>query len=104
GRRTRRERARERDPALLASRQLLRPAIGIAALEADEGERLLDATPRSPFRARQAEPDVLGDRQVWKERSLLCDVADRPLLGCDVNATRLRHDAIVDGDRSSVGR
>ena len=39
-----------------------------------------------------------------EQRTLLGDVADVALVGCDVHASRGGHDASVDLDRSVVGR
>jgi len=74
----RRERARERDALLLAAGELVRVAVAEAA-EVDEREH--DRHARAPLAARQAEADVLGDRQVREERVILEDHAHAAALG-----------------------
>ena len=71
----------QRDPLLLAARELGRQARAVAG-QLDEGEHLVDARPDRVFlRALhgQSEPDVVGDRQVREERRRLEHEADVPL-------------------------
>src|SRR2546427_753424 len=94
------ERAGERDPLLLAARELVR----VAALETTEarqrdhlGDALVDPDGR-PSGHPQAEGDVLGDRHGREERVRLEDDAD--------GAPARRHvvdDAIVEADLARVG-
>ena len=59
----------------------MRLALGVARSRPDELERLVDPARRARrSRARQAEADVLGDRQVREERAFLRDVADGALV------------------------
>ena len=92
------------DPPLLSAGELLRAPGGVARSEPDELEHLADPRRAPPLGAGQAEGDVLGDGQMREERTFLGDVADRPLVGCDVHPAGVGDDAPVDRDRASVGR
>jgi hypothetical protein len=75
--RRRRQRACQRDALLLAARQLRRE-LGAAARQADELQQLLDARRRrrpGDLAVDQAVGDVVGDREVGKERVRLEDDA-----------------------------
>ena len=79
--RSRRERPGERDAPLLAAGELVRGALGIAVIQADQLERLGDPGPPLALRAREPEADVLAGAEVGKQGAFLGDVADRPLVG-----------------------
>src|SRR3989442_1227790 len=73
-----REHAGQRDPLLLATRELMRVAVGEAG-QSDEAEHLLHAAcdrGARPFAHAQPERDVVGDRHVGKERVMLEDDTD----------------------------
>ena len=77
------ERARERDALLLAPRELVRPAVGLAPR--GRRARALRATRRSissraTFLRLQPEGDVVADAEVREERVALEDGVGRPLV------------------------
>ena len=93
------ERAGERDPLLLAARELAR----LALLDAGEVDQLEDL-PHAPVELRALEPlapqpegDVLEDRQVREERVALED-------GVDVSLVRRQpgHRLLAEVDRAGV--
>ena len=78
------ERAGERDPLLLAARQLVRVLVRVAA-QPHAFDQLGDSSP--PLRHTvQAEADVLGDGEVREERVVLEHHADPALLRRDHDA------------------
>ncbi len=101
--RLRRERSREADAALLSTRELMGAPGGVARPEPDEVERFSRPGSTLSLPARKAEGDVLGDRQVGKQRTFLGDVADLSLVGWYVQAVCGGNHASVDRDRPAVG-
>jgi hypothetical protein len=99
-----RERPAERHPLALASGEL----VGQAWLQAVEAEAFDNLGHTScalgPRPVAQAEADVLGNRQVGKQRVALEDVADMPLLGWKVHArSGVEEDAVIHDDASGIG-
>jgi hypothetical protein len=80
----------------------VRGARGVAAVEPDELERLIDPWPLPAFGAGEAEADVLAGRQMREQRAFLGDVADLALVGCDVHAIAVCDRLPVESDGSGV--
>jgi hypothetical protein len=90
-----RQRTCERDALPLTARQLGR----FCLCEPVDAE-----TPEQPVRPAAAEGDVLLDRQVRKERVLLEDVTDRPLLRPPVDPPLcVEPDLLAAGDPAALG-
>jgi hypothetical protein len=99
------QRARKRDPLLLAARELVGEA-AFEPLQVDQDERLLDLVAdlcRRELPELQAEGNVLVDRLVWPDGVVLEDHAHAACLGRD-HAGRRGEQPVVDMDRAGIGR
>jgi len=92
--------ARQRDPLLLAARELMRVAPA-EARQADRVEQVADGL-GAPFRPGEAEPDVRRDGEVREQAAFLRHVADAATLSGHVRAGPV-DDGAAEGYRAAVG-
>ena len=98
-----RQGAGQGDALLLAARQFLRRPVGIEERQPHQLEQLLDPVSRPALPARQAEDDVVGDREMGKQRALLGDIADMAPLRRDMDARGPETISPPMRDRSLIG-